>query len=634
MCRRAVVLGCWVAVALSTLGVAAVVCAQDLLVAGDDGHIWLVVETAGEDGEAVEVYHRRSGDDPGEMEALEPIPGRLRPGGITAGGGRLVLVMDSGDVVTRRPYLPPMGWGWAYRSGTLPRLPDGCGLRALLADGNTVWALVRVDDPVLLEELDAPPAERGLSDAARDRQNLLLGLPPGVEPAGGVRHRRETSDTPEDEAGDRDPAEGPASEGAAADDDPPEYPPADAAVVDPLVAEEGGVPEASPTVPAYRLVRVGGRGWRSATLPEGFGLPQQAALLHRDSVDRRPLIVSEARRYPGELVVWTPDADGWLRRAYRLPSRRGWSAASVAGQVVIGVERVRAADQVVVDAYLLRSGRSVWAGMLWLGTSDTARWRLLGLGGDALLLARPVPPLPVAEGQTPEPALMGEYRLSSTLFGETRPSVDDAPLGETVTYVPARRSRWEANGDWLIQIAALTGALVLLMLFWKRTPRSREVRLPKNVHLVPWSRRLISAAIDLAPGLWIAGVVYGLGWDEIVLRHWPGTPLPKPPSAMAPGWLVIVITVFHTTVFEFITARSIGKWLTGTYVSDFRGVPAPPGASTIRAVTRVFDMVAWMLLLLPLISPHRQRLGDILAKTLVVYRDPPEQDTEDAGQAD
>jgi len=139
--------------------------------------------------------------------------------------------------------------------------------------------------------------------------------------------------------------------------------------------------------------------------------------------------------------------------------------------------------------------------------------------------------------------------------------------------------------------------------------------------LASLDKRIISGLIDLLPGMLIAAAIFNVSWVEIA-RLWPGTPTEKTLHAMRPGLLVIGITVLHTTLFELITARSIGKWLTGLYVSDFRGKPAPPGASTVRAILRLLDMVALLLLIIPLISPARQRLGDILARTIVVTRLP------------
>ena len=183
-------------------------------------------------------------------------------------------------------------------------------------------------------------------------------------------------------------------------------------------------------------------------------------------------------------------------------------------------------------------------------------------------------------------------------------------------------SRWETNADWLIQVTVFSTAMLLMLLFWRRTPSHGQLRLPEGVCLAPWGRRALSAVIDLVPGLWIAGSVYGLGWDVLLFEYWPGTPTPKPPAMMLPGVVVIAVTVGHTTVFECLAARSLGKWCTGLYVAGFRGERAAPGAALLRSAMRVLDLIAWLLLLLPLISPCRQRLGDLLARTVVVMRKP------------
>ncbi|MFI4861783.1 MAG: RDD family protein [Phycisphaerales bacterium JB063] len=635
MFRRVVRLGLVCVLSLACVWVAVRASAQDLLVAGDESHLWLVVASAGEDGEEIEIFHRAADDPPGQLNALDPVPGRLRSGSIAAGGGRLVMVMDDGRVLTRRPYREPMDWGWSYRAGDLPSLPEGCGLQSLVTNSQGVWALVRVDAPEVLAALDAPPRQAETMDAD-DLLNLALGLPPGIDLSRPRVDALADDAAPEDEDTDasEDAGTNPDADAGteAVEDSPAEQSDEQPADVDDAAERED---VATARVPAYRLIRVGTQGWRDVGLPEAFGLPHRAELVVRGARDTRPAVVAEARRGMGELVVMLPVGDtDWSSSTYYLPGRGGWSAMSLSGQVFVGVERQRDMQQVVVDVYLLRGRHRASSAVMWVNTLDTARWRLLGLGSEAVLLARPDASI-AQRSNAPagrNDVLLGEYRLPAALLSAPPREEGSAPPGKHTDYYPARRSRWENNADWIIQIIALTVAMVTLMLFWKRTPHDREVKLPDNIHLAPWSRRLLSTLIDLMPGLWIAGAVYGLGWDEIILHHWPGTPIPKPPAAMWPGWIVIAVTVFHTTVFEFITARSIGKWLTGTYVANFRGVPAPPGASLVRAVSRVFELVAWLLLLLPLISPHRQRLGDILAKTLVVYRDPPP--TEEQGESD
>ena len=106
----------------------------------------------------------------------------------------------------------------------------------------------------------------------------------------------------------------------------------------------------------------------------------------------------------------------------------------------------------------------------------------------------------------------------------------------------------------------------------------------------------------------------------------------KSGSVCAASFVVIGVTLFHTTICEFILARSLGKIMMGMYVADLHGKPAPPMPCFGRALSRAFELFAPLMILVAVISPARQRLGDILAKTTVVMRKPeppPELDKDD-----
>ena len=47
----------------------------------------------------------------------------------------------------------------------------------------------------------------------------------------------------------------------------------------------------------------------------------------------------------------------------------------------------------------------------------------------------------------------------------------------------------------------------------------------------------------------------------------------------------------------------------------------------IRGVLKTFDLIAYPLLILMIISPYRQRLGDMVAQTVVVAKAPIDPDS-------
>lgn len=637
---------------------------QELTADSDGGHVWLLTQSEErvESEPVLEVHHNAQGLRGPDAERpmgprfkqIEPILGVPMPRGIAAGDGRLIVVLNTRDVLTLRPVWSELTRDWLYVPGTLPALPSDCGLRSLAVNQSGVWALVRVESPTLLAQLDRSGVSARVEDGPDAILNEALGLPRAMElrrsepeqEQGGEATDEGGLETPADAEVDEEPQ---TEEAETSDQTGPE-----AQAAEDAAAEAQAQP---PFVPVYRLIRADRARWVSVGLPADFGQPREAELVARAG-DGRPTILARYATSTGtpiRVMRWSapepppataesddtetndapasggeangadalaaaasPEDRGWGERTYHVPGLRNWSAVSVDGQVVVGVERMRSDRQLDVDLYVLRGRRALEISRLALPTDGMAQWALLSLDGRAGVLSVPGPRMTPYEDGTPSPPSMAGLR-TATLDGFSEPLV--------IPIMPYEPTPMEANIDWLIQIIAYLAALLLMMMFWRRAPGDGQLRLPERVVLASIDKRLISGLIDLTPGLILAGAIYGVSWLEILML-WPGSPTDKTLAAMRPGLLVIGVTVVHTTLFELVTARSIGKWLTGLYVSDFRGKPAPPGASTVRAVIRLLDMVALLLLIIPLISPAKQRLGDILARTIVVTRlpDPEEQE--------
>ncbi|MEM8873981.1 MAG: RDD family protein [Planctomycetota bacterium] len=78
-----------------------------------------------------------------------------------------------------------------------------------------------------------------------------------------------------------------------------------------------------------------------------------------------------------------------------------------------------------------------------------------------------------------------------------------------------------------------------------------------------------------------------------------------------------------TAAVELATGRSIGKWIAGLDVVDLDGKPATLGALLTRNILRIADVWPIFPLVIVLVHPLRQRLGDAAARTMVVQRTPP-----------
>ena len=612
--------------------------AGDLDAASDGEHLWLVIEDPepeDKDEPGLIVYHLSAASERGQLAEFDRLPGELMPRGIAAGDGQLLMVMADRRIEVVRPVWSKLQRKWVGTRKSLPALPDGCALMSITLGNRGPWALVRVESEQTLDKLDDAARARVQKQSDPGALNRALGLPEGYE--------LNPTDTPGNNTPSDNPEAGPGPDDVTGGDAEGEA----GTPIDPPAARAAGTDEAAagdtqpdeqaqadqppaPRTPAYRLIHLSGGKWGAQAVPEGLAAPRRAVLLFPDG-DDRPSIIAERSRAgaaTAELTRYRPvppadgagDGPGWAEHRIELspPVFGQWSAALVNKQVVLSTERMRSDQMVSVRSSLLRVAGATRIGTIDLPTNGRSNWAAVPWRGGIALIGRPGPKLEQGESDT-DPIEPVAGLIAMGLGGQ--PIVDsDSDNGVVVLY-EAKPSRIEDNADRLIQIGAFITAMVMMMLFFRQAPRGDQLDLKEGVVLASFGRRFVAGLIDLAPGFWLAGVVYEITINETIL-FWPGNGVEKVLPAMRPGFLVIVVTVAHTTLFEFITARSIGKWFTGLYVADLTGKPAPPGASLARALSRVFDLFAPLMLMLMVISPARQRLGDILAKTIVVMHEP------------
>ncbi|MET0066255.1 MAG: RDD family protein [Candidatus Thiodiazotropha sp.] len=89
---------------------------------------------------------------------------------------------------------------------------------------------------------------------------------------------------------------------------------------------------------------------------------------------------------------------------------------------------------------------------------------------------------------------------------------------------------------------------------------------------------------------------------------------------------VFLIEWFYPVVFEIRSGATPGKRAMGLVVIQEQGLPVTPGASMLRNLLRSVDFLPFLYatgVVSMLCSRRFQRLGDLAAGTLVVYRDEP-----------
>lgn len=612
----------------------------DLPAAGDGLHLWLVqqaptTQTESDDQPRLVLYHLPAETQTYQATPIEPVQGKLMPRGLAAGDGRLLLVTDDRQLTTVRPVWSELTRSWAYQKRSLPSLPEGCTLLALAMGERGPWALVRVQSYALLKQLDnnqqvastKPDDQRALNQALGLPEELRWDLPnpPDAEPSSlpqGTEQEPKTQLNP-----------------AAL----PSVP----AVDEPEVLAS----------PEYRLISLHGGRWASSPLPEDFEVPRDVAMVLRPGEDRPTLLVGyssprgqvllrynpvDAAARPQDVredagvsvdgqAAPPPDRPSWVRlmTGMQLIPGRQWSAAIVSDQLILAQERYRSRTSVTIDTFLLRSDDVYAIGEASLSLTDdadadrvgNARWALVAkqnhIGMIALASQSPAQ-------DSDDPALQPLAFLSGMSLDGQPIWPDEQGEAMMMPIIREQTTLLDGNADLLIQILALITAMIMMVMFYRRSPEQSPLDLPEHLVLASFSRRLIAGIIDLTPGFVLASMLYDISVNDTILYAWPGNGVEKAFAAMRPGFVVIGVTLLHTTIMEFILARSIGKILMGLYVADLNGKPAPPLPCFGRAISRAFELFAPLMILVAVISPARQRLGDILARTTVVMQKPEE----------
>lgn len=132
----------------------------------------------------------------------------------------------------------------------------------------------------------------------------------------------------------------------------------------------------------------------------------------------------------------------------------------------------------------------------------------------------------------------------------------------------------------------------------------------ESLVLAPSGQRLLGALIDAIP--LIVAVVYVLN----------GVEDPFDPAAVwltvPPLVIAMVIYLLHTALTEIFAGRSLGKMIVGLRVVTTDGQPPRAWAMLVRNLLRVIDIVPLPLGAMVLLTPLRQRIGDMAARTVVI----------------
>lgn len=206
--------------------------------------------------------------------------------------------------------------------------------------------------------------------------------------------------------------------------------------------------------------------------------------------------------------------------------------------------------------------------------------------------------LALAEGQNESKLLEQAFTL------EGAPVAGVIELGKTPPPPAPPVNMWS-----LLAIALLS--LLLSSAIFRNEDEEKLAEQKQRLASLP--KRLLAGLIDLAPMVLIVG--WTLPWREST--NWQQAF--EEDSMLWRAVIAVSVYLLHTTILEMLIGRSLGKLACRLRVVDLDGNPPKKSAILIRNIARVIDILPGLpLALLILFSPLRQRVGDVMAKTIVI----------------
>jgi uncharacterized RDD family membrane protein YckC len=189
---------------------------------------------------------------------------------------------------------------------------------------------------------------------------------------------------------------------------------------------------------------------------------------------------------------------------------------------------------------------------------------------------------------------------------------DGTPRGKTTLPAPAAIEE-EKPFEWLSAVAAGMLVLVLVNSMRRRDAAPPEALEAAKLELAPIGLRLLAGTIDAIPVIGTV-ILFSIYFE-------PANPSDISGFVQAmqiPLYISTAIYVLHTLLSEWLWGTTIGKRICGLRVTMVDGAKPSVRAVVLRNILRVVDVAMFFPLLLVLISPLRQRVGDFAGETVVV----------------
>jgi uncharacterized RDD family membrane protein YckC len=155
----------------------------------------------------------------------------------------------------------------------------------------------------------------------------------------------------------------------------------------------------------------------------------------------------------------------------------------------------------------------------------------------------------------------------------------------------------------------MAGMVIAMVISYQQRKAVRELlEREDRPEPAPIARRAAAGFIDLL-------VLAGFATVSFLLFHDHPNPMMPMEVASAAGPIGYLL---YTTLTELLLGKTVGKMILGLKIVGLDGAAPTRSMIVRRNLLRITDLPPSPMLLLVLLSPLRQRVGDIAAGTLVV----------------
>ncbi|MCC7193398.1 MAG: RDD family protein [Phycisphaeraceae bacterium] len=358
-------------------------------------------------------------------------------------------------------------------------------------------------------------------------------------------------------------------------------------------------------VRADRLLRLEQNRWNKVELPNDWPARGKAWIVAESSQDEKPLLLTAPAGEDSELWLYRPTQTDWQKSVFTLEGSRDIIPLGVDHQLVLARPVEDKSAGVTLELLIVRPEGIRRFGTISMVVPKDAVWGVTTAGQTIALIS--------AQGKK---LLWTRKNLMNEEVAPASPLEEDNQVLLFGKGVP-------------MQLMMMGLAMVLVAaLVWRRGGDGGKITLPDGYESADLVRRFIAAMIDMAIPVAIVAYYQQIAPIDLVSSWYYALPSLE---TLQSNLAVIGLLLLHTTISEMFTARTLGKMMLGLRVVSVDGKPPNIWQVLCRNLLKSCDLLAWPLLVLPLVRPHGQRLGDILARTLVVTPISPDREDQDGG---